>query len=94
MNTSIFRTLVTRARSDIWFITPLLSFLIADKVGIDFEWWYFVAGGSVFIGHMIWSHKRGVRQEIDYSFQQSKEFQELKNMVKKLLEGKDDCNGL
>lgn len=81
MNTSIFRTLINRARSDIWFITPLLSLLIADKVGIIFEWWYFVLGGIVFIGHMIWSHRRGIRQEIDYSFGKSKEFQELKKMV-------------
>ena len=86
MNTSIFRTLFNRARGDIWFITPLLSLLIADKVGISFEWWYFVVGAAFFLGHMVWSHRRGMRQEVDYSFKKSKEFQELKKMVAEIYE--------
>lgn len=84
VNGSVFRTLFNQARGDLNFVTLILSILIANKVGINIKWWYIVLGGLFLILHIIWNHKRGYRQIADYGRQQSKEFQELKRMVKEI----------
>ena len=84
INLEICRALFNRARGDLGFITTVLSFLIANKVGVDIKWWYILLIGLYFIAHTIWSHLRGIRQSGDYARAQSRLFMELFNDVKEI----------
>ena len=82
MNFAILKLLFNRAKADFQIIPTVLSFLIADKVGVVLEWWYFLIIAVFFILHMFWSLNRGVRQEADFGRDKSKEFQEVKSDIK------------
>ena len=86
MNIEVIRQLFNRARGDFGFVTTILSFLIADKVGVDIRWWYFLIIGVFFILHMIWSDKRAIRQSADYARIKSELFMDLKEKVDYLYE--------
>ena len=80
-NIAVLKLLYNRARADFQVIPTVLSFLIADAVGIDMKWWYFVLILGFFLIHILWSLDRGVRQEQDFHWRKSTEWQEMKRKI-------------
>jgi len=80
-NIAVLKLLFNRAKSDFQIVPTVLSFLIADAVGVNIEWWHLVIIIGFFIIHILWSLDRGVRQEVDFHWKKSTEWQEMKKKI-------------
>jgi hypothetical protein len=87
INLAILRTLFNQARGDLQWLITFGTFLLAASIkGFSIKWWYIALYVLAIFIHMIWGHYRRIRQDSDYARTQSKEYMELKRMVKEIHE--------